>query len=83
LPSPNSGSFFWIGENESLFDPVANRPYRNDGIHDLNWKEAVGVFIGKPTGEHIEQDKPEFFYIRVEYNWVLTMRPLRLTNLGI
>ena len=48
------GYLFWIGEHRSLFDPVANRPYRNDGIYDQNWKEAVGVFIGKPAGENIE-----------------------------
>jgi hypothetical protein len=55
-----------------MLDAVANRPYRHDGIHDQNWKESMGVFIGKPTGEHIEQDKPEFFCKRVEYNYAET-----------
>ena len=50
-----------VGKHGALFDPVANRPDRNDAIHNHDRKKAVGVLIGKPTRAYIEQNHQEFF----------------------
>lgn len=50
-----------VGKHGALLDPVADRPDRNDGIHNDDREKAVGICIGEPTGTHKEQNHQELF----------------------